>query len=117
MLCTPGCPAPEKYEERLAMLLTHHIALWDTLASCERNGSLDAAIRRERPNDIAKLLTRCKKIRTICCNGTKAYESFRRYNKELLERRELQIFALPSTSPANARWSLEALYAEWSKAF
>ena len=51
-----GEALPSRYEEKLAMLLDHHIALWDSIGQCEREGSLDSAIREERGNDFTALL-------------------------------------------------------------
>jgi TDG/mug DNA glycosylase family protein len=104
---------PVTYEGRLAMLLRNHVALWDTIGRCEREGSLDSAIREEEPNDIAALLGSYPGICQILCNGGKAYAAFRRYNKELLGRSGLIIRAMPSTSPANARCSMEQLQVAW----
>ena len=107
---------PTDYHERLDMLLTHHIALWDAIASCRREGSLDSAIHDERGNDFAAFLKRWPKITTILCNGGKSFQCFKRYNKALLARKDLTIRQMPSTSPANARWRLEMLIEEWKKA-
>ena len=115
--CTPTRPAPEDYAERLAMLRTHHIALWDSITACMRAGSLDTAIREVQPSDIAGLLAQYPGITTICCNGAKSYATFCKHNRALLGRPDLRIFAMPSTSPANARWTLDALYEAWRVAF
>lgn len=109
-------PLPAGYEARLAMLSRHKIALWDAITACEREGSLDAAIQNEEGADIGTLLETYPSIQTICCNGAKSYAAFTRYNKSLLSRKDLAIHALPSTSPANARWSMEALIGAWGKA-
>lgn len=106
---------PSVYEEKLAMLLRHHIALWDSIGSCEREGSLDSAIHDEKSNDFSALLRDYPKIRTICFNGGKSAQTFKRYNKELLKREDLTFHAMPSTSPANARWRLPMLEERWGK--
>lgn len=106
---------PSAYEERLNMLLRHHIALWDSIGTCDRDGSLDSAIKNEQGNDFAALLKNYPSIRTICFNGGKAAQTFRRYNQPLLSQDDLTFHALPSTSPANARWRMEMLAAEWGK--
>ncbi|MGN0949548.1 MAG: DNA-deoxyinosine glycosylase [Mitsuokella sp.] len=106
---------PSVYEEKLAMLLRHHIALWDSIGSCEREGSLDSAIHDEKGNDFSALLREYPKIRTICFNGGKSAQTFKRYNKELLKREDLTFHAMPSTSPANARWRLPMLEETWGK--
>ena len=107
---------PLVYEERLQMLLCHHIALWDSLDTCDRDGSLDSAIKNEQGNDFTALLAKYPKIETICFNGGKSAQAFKRYNKTLLSRRDIAFYALPSTSPANARWRLEMLAAKWGEA-
>ena len=56
---------PLVYEERLQMLLRHHIALWDSLDTCDRDGSLDSAIKNEQGNDFTALLAKYPKIETI----------------------------------------------------
>ena len=99
-----GEELPSAYEEKLAMLLRHHIALWDSIGSCEREGSLDSAIRDEQGNDFAALLQEYPGIRAIYFNGGKSAQAFKRYNKALLARPDIAFHAMPSTSPANARW-------------
>lgn len=106
---------PSAYAGRLHMLLRHHIALWDSIGTCKRDGSLDSAIKNEQGNDFSALLKNYPAIRTICFNGGKSAQAFRRYNKTLLSRDDLAFHALPSTSPANARWRMEMLAEEWSK--
>ena len=110
-------PAPADYQERLAMLLRHHIALWDAIAACDRPGSMDAAIKNEQGNDFAALLMKYPNIHTICFNGSKACQCFKKYNKALLSRSDLHFYPLPSTSPANARWTMAMLEDAWKKAF
>ena len=104
---------PTDYPAKLSMLLRHHIALWDSIGSCEREGSLDSAIRNEKGNDFSALLQGYPKIRTICFNGGKSAQTFKRYNKELMKRSDIAFHAMPSTSPANARWRLPMLEETW----
>ena len=111
-----GEALPSAYEEKLAMLLRHHIALWDSIGSCEREGSLDSAIRNEQGNDFAALLQEYPGIRAIYFNGGKSAQAFKRYNKALLARPDIAFHAMPSTSPANARWRLPMLEETWRKA-
>jgi hypoxanthine-DNA glycosylase len=94
----PGLP----YAQRLAILKSSGIALWDVLASCEREGSLDADIRAEAANDFTAFFARHPHISKVCFNGSKAEQSFRKFvlNKQALPQLELQ--RLPSTSPAHA---------------
>lgn len=111
-----GCEPPADYASRLSMLLRHHIALWDSIASCEREGSLDAAIREVTPNDFSALLSRYPRLNTFCLNGGKSAATFRRANKDLLIRTDLTFHALPSTSAANARWRFDDLARAWKEA-
>ena len=102
-----GEEVPESAEGRRSFVLSHQIALWDVVMRCEIVGSSDASIKNEVTADVGSLVAGSK-ISRILCNGTKAYAL-------LLERfPELVPMAskLPSTSPANPRYS----YAAWEKA-
>lgn len=93
-----GEARPESIEEKAALLTRHRIALWDTVESCERAGSLDSAIRSARANDFAAFYGRCPEIRFVFFNGAAAEQLYRR----LVARRDdaRSFFRLPSTSPA-----------------
>ena len=101
------------YPQRVAHLLAHRLALWDVLASCVRPGSADAAIRNdsEVPNRIDQLLAQNPGITRLYFNGAAAETSFHRHFPKL---EGLTTQRLPSTSPANAAWSLERLIEAWS---
>ena len=99
------------YEQKLETLLNNRIALWDTIKSCNRTGSLDSDIQNEIPNNIRKLLKNYPGIKAICLNGNKAYSAFKKYFPDLLK--EYSCYKLPSTSPANARYNLDKLFDEW----
>lgn len=101
------------YETKLKTLLNNNIALWDTIKSCKREGSLDSDIQNEKPNDIRKLLKTYPNIETICLNGNKSYSAFKKYFPVLFEK--YACHRMPSTSPANARYSLNILIKEWFK--
>lgn len=105
-------PLPVSIEEKKAMLLKHHIAIWDVIYSCDIKGSSDSSIQNVVPNDIAGLLEKSD-IRTVFANGGKAYELYNRYCYESTMR---EIVKLPSTSPANAAYSLERLLETWRAA-
>ncbi len=111
------CNEPKLYEFaydlKLKTLLKNNIALWDTIKSCKREGSLDSDIQNETPNDIKGLLKNYSNIKTICLNGNKSYSAFKKYFPDLLEK--YNCHKMPSTSPANARYSLDILIKEWSK--
>lgn len=100
---------PKTVPEKKAFLLKHNTALWDVISSCEINGSADSSIKNAVPNDISKILGAAP-ISRIFCNGTKAFDL---YNKYLLPKTEIQAEKLPSTSPANAAWTLEKLISAW----
>ena len=101
------------YNMKLQTLLKNKIALWDTLKSCKRDGSLDSDIQNETPNDIRKLLKKYPNIQIICLNGNKSYSAFKKYFPDLSGK--LSCNKMPSTSPANARYSLDTLINEWSE--
>lgn len=97
-------------EEKKKMLLDNNIAIWDTIFSCNIIGSSDSSITNVIPIDLSIILEKCD-IKRIYVNGGKAYEL---YNKYLLNTTGIEAVKLPSTSPANARWSLEKLIESWS---
>lgn len=103
------CAEPESIEQKREMLLTHHIAVWDVIESCEINGSSDASIRDVTPNDLSPILTQAD-IRAIYTNGGKAQELYRKYIFPVNGR---EAGLLPSTSPANAGYSLQRLVEAW----
>ena len=95
---TIGAELPVTIEAKKRLLLSHHLALWDVLASCEREGSLDSAILAPQPNDIPALLKACPRIERVCLNGGTAARLFERYQGGALAG--LERLRLPSTSPA-----------------
>lgn len=96
-------PAPQNYSARVGWLLQHKIGLWDAIASCERQGSLDANIQAEEPNDFKKLFSSYPQITHIVFNGAKAESVFRRkVGVELLAQRTY--CRMPSTSPIPGRY-------------
>lgn len=105
-----GCECPVTTEEKKAMLLSHNIAVWDVIGSCEITGSSDASIRAVVPNDISGLVAKTS-ITHIFTNGATSSNMYKRY---CCNRVGIEAVRLPSTSPANASYSLERLTAEWS---
>ena len=99
---------PETVPARKAFLLERRIALWDVIHSCEITGSSDASIRNARVNDLEALLRRAP-IRRIFLNGKTAWSLYRKYAAGI----SLPAAPLPSTSPANAAWSLPRLTEAW----
>ena len=102
------------YEKRLEKLNRAGVALWDSLAGCERSGSLDSNIREPRPNDIAGLLKKYPAIHSIFCNGTASFQFLKKYHAALFDRPDLKIALLPSTSPAAAVYSFEEKLKRWT---
>ena len=100
-----GESVPQTIEEKRAMCLKHHVALWDTIARCDIAGASDTSIRNAVPNDIGKLV-RESEITRIFATGGKSAELYRKLIEPQLH---IPIMQLPSTSPANAAWSLERL--------
>ena len=105
-----GCDCPRTIEEKQQMLHVHHIALWDTIASCEIEGSSDSSIRDAVPTDLSVLLARAP-IRAVFCNGQTAFRLYGRYQEQ---ETGLPAMLLPSTSPANAAYSIPRLLESWS---
>ncbi len=103
------------YTERTSILTANGIAVWDVLQSCEREGSLDADIRAEVPNDFAAFFAAYPGICRIGLNGGKAAVSFRRHALPHLPEGS-GLYLLPSTSPAHAARSVDAKCALWRAA-
>ena len=104
--------ATASYENRIDRLLGHGLGLWDVYASCERQGSLDAAIRHPVVNDFVGLAARCPSLRAIAHNGGESYKHAR-HTAGL----GVAVHRLPSTSPANASWRFERKLAAWRAVF
>ena len=104
-----GDPVPQTIEEKKALILSHRLALWDSIASCEITGSSDASIRNAVPTDLSAILANSSVTR-IFCNGAQSYRIYCRYQ---LPRTGIEAVRLPSTSPANAACSLEKLIEAW----
>ena len=98
----------DSYEIRTEWLLAHGVGLWDVYASCERQGSLDSAIRAPVVNDFASLAVRCPQLSVIAHNGGESFR-YARHTAML----GVPVERLPSTSPANASWSFERKLAAW----
>lgn len=95
--------------ERKEFLLKHNIALWDVLSSCEIDGASDASIKNAIPNDFTEIFSRSK-IRHVFCTGKTAFSLWQKLCAPLYEERFcLTSACLPSTSPANAAWSVDRL--------
>ena len=105
-----GCETPDTIEEKKAFLLEHGIALWDVIASCEITGSSDTSINNVIPNDISEILEGGN-IKQIFVNGKTAEKYYKKY---IEDKTGIKAVCLPSTSPANAAWSIDKLVSAWS---
>lgn len=104
-----GCNVPQTIDEKKEFLHGNHIALWDVIASCEIEGSSDSSIKNAVPNDLSPIFDTAD-IKQIFVNGRASQKVYDKYMKNLINRSAVY---LPSTSPANAAWSLERLINEW----
>ena len=117
-----GSEVPRTIEEKKQILLKNGIAVWDVIASCDITGSSDSSIRNVTANDIAGLLEESRLlagqtgknggIQRIYANGDKAFSLYKKYCQEFTG---VEAVRLPSTSPANAAWSLEKLMDAWAE--
>lgn len=98
---------PESVEEKKEFLIRNHIAVWDVIKSCDIEGSSDSSIKNVTPNDISAIMKKTA-VKKIFANGGAAYALFKKYNSSY------DVQKLPSTSPANAAYSLQRLISEWS---
>ncbi|MBQ5968733.1 MAG: DNA-deoxyinosine glycosylase [Clostridia bacterium] len=108
-----GEPAGETPKEKTAFLLRHHIALWDVIAACEITGSADSTIKNVTPNDLSPIFGTAN-LRAVLTNGKTADTLYRRYLEPQTHRSAV---CLPSTSPANARWTMAKLTEAWGEEF
>ena len=102
-------PVPETIEEKKVRLLAHRIALWDVIQSCDIKGSSDSSIKNVQPTDIGMILEKTN-VTQIYANGNKAGQLYKRYQFPVTG---IEATVLPSTSPANAAWSLARLCEAW----
>lgn len=105
-------PLPVTIEEKKEFLHSHHIALWDVIAECDITGSSDSSIRNAKPTDLQQVIKESR-ISRIFCNGKTSAQYFEKYQLPLLQ---LQAKTLPSTSPANAVFTLDKLIYAWAAA-
>ncbi|MBQ7357506.1 MAG: DNA-deoxyinosine glycosylase [Clostridia bacterium] len=103
------CPVPQTVDEKKELLLRNKIALWDVINSCEITGSADSSIKDAVPNDLGEIFS-VADIKQIYVNG-KTAEKY--YNKYMKERYGREAVCMPSTSPANASWTLDRLVGAW----
>ncbi len=96
-------------EERRAFLLKHHIAVYDVIYQCDIIGSSDASIQNVIPSDLSRIFNEAD-IKKVFCNGGTSYRYYKKYQEKKTGFKAIQ---LPSTSPANARYSIDDLYSQW----
>ena len=104
-----GEDTPRTVEEKKSFLIRNRIALWDVIGSCDIVGSSDSSIKNVSANDLSVILDSAD-IRQIFVNGQTAFKYYRKYSEKKTGRPAI---CLPSTSPANAAWSVERLTAAW----
>lgn len=102
-------PAADDIAGKRALLLRHGVALWDVIESCDVRGSSDASIRNVVPTDVARV-TSVAPVRSVLCNGGTAARLYHRWLEPVTG---IAAVTLPSTSPANAAWSVERLTGRW----
>lgn len=102
---------PQTIEEKKNLLLEHGIAIWDVIESCDIIGSSDSSIKNVVPADIERVVANSK-IQNIYANGGTAKKLYEKYSQKKTGR---EIIGLPSTSPANAAYSLERLLEYWQE--
>ena len=100
------------YDQRLDEVRRRGLGIWDVYASCHREGSLDSAIEAAQPNDLAGLVQRLPRLNAIAHNGGESARTM-----ALTRTLVREVVRLPSTSPANASWSLERKLQAWRALF
>ena len=113
----PQHPLPDRghYAARCDWLLARGLGLWDVYASCERRGSLDTSIRNAQVNDFAALRAQAPGLAAIAHNGGESYSHARAVRASLEGGAAIASLRLPSTSPANASWSLDRKLQAWGE--
>ena len=102
---------PVTIPDKKAFLKRHYIAMWDVIGSCDIEGSSDASISNVRANDLNVIL-KAADIKAVFVNGKTAYRYYRKYTEDIIGRPAV---CLPSTSPANAAWTIGRLLGEWQQ--
>lgn len=102
-------PLPQTIEDKKQLILSHDLALWDTIYSCDIIGSSDSSIKNVTPTDLMQILKNSA-IEKIICNGKTSGKYYERYQ---MKQTQIKPVILPSTSPANAACRLEQLTALW----
>lgn len=104
-----GEEVPEDIEEKKSLILRNNLALWDSIQSCTITGSSDSSVKDVVPNDLSLILNNSR-VDRIFCNGALSHKM---YMKFIFPITNINAVKLPSTSPANAAYSLDRLIDEW----
>jgi TDG/mug DNA glycosylase family protein len=107
-----GYEVNEDYEAKKMFLHAHHIALWDVVQACDRQGSSDSNIKNVVANDFKGLYESYPRLKYIYFNGKKAQQLYERYVLKYCDNKQLTFTVLPSTSPAHAV-AFEIKLAQW----
>ena len=110
-----GADPTMAYDKRVLILKRAGLALWDVMASCVREGSLDADIDEASivPNDFRAFFDAHPRVKHVFFNGAKAEDCFHRFVRPPVSERGLRFTRLPSTSPAHASLSLQQKIKAW----
>ena len=109
-----GCECPSTNQEKTRLAISHRVALWDVISSCDISGASDSTITNVEFNDISGLLDRYPNITHIFTTGGKAHELLMRYNQKINNSIINNAVRLPSTSPQNCKIKLDELIAAYS---
>lgn len=104
-----GEEEPVTIEKKKELILRRNLALWDSIHSCEITGSSDSSVKNVVPNDISKIIGNSK-VSKVFCNGALSHKMYMKY---IFPDTKIEAVKLPSTSPANAAYSLDKLIDEW----
>lgn len=104
-----GEEEPLTIEKKKELILRRNLALWDSIHSCEITGSSDSSVKNVVPNDISKIIGNSK-VSKVFCNGALSHKMYMKY---IFPDTKIEAVKLPSTSPANAAYSLDKLIEEW----
>ena len=106
-----GDEVPASIPEKKAFLKRHHIAMWDVIGSCDISGSSDSSIGNVTANDLSVIIENSD-VKKIYVNGKTAEKYYKKYTEQ---KTGIKAVLLPSTSPANAAWSMDKLIDAWMK--
>lgn len=104
-----GEEVPRNIGEKKELILSHNLALWDSIQSCTITGSSDSSVKDVVPNDLSLIINNSK-VDRVFCNGALSHKMYMRF---IFPLTNIKAEKLPSTSPANAAYTLERLVEEW----